>query len=372
MTMPLCPTSLHPDPLAAWWSPLPALLLTTALLAQSPPPTTGGSAEAVITDPATTSPRHVYGDAFAFRAKAARDRIECVLEMQKPLVEGMFTCVELWIDCDDKPATGLGGRELRIRAAAGSRFQPSSAVPVHGGRKPIDHLRISGTELQPSEGGGVRWIHSWVQADPPAVNGNELRFWFPRSLVRDRGDRYHGRIAMRVVVETSCSDQPIERLHVANDDGLPIQIDGSDQDWSAVRVRDAGDELHPVARCVDLVGLRTEHGDGCVFACVELAESGFASWAADDDVQGLPSVTFLVEPLFPRYQQPYEVPVFASMRAADGALSAGAWRAACGDRLVEVRLPRQKGQNRLRVIALSDFILNDSFDTELRLDTEVR
>ncbi len=349
-----------------------AWLLSTALGAQAPAPTTGRSNEAAIADPTTNLPRLVHGDAVGFRAKATRDRIECALVMQKPLIDGMFTCVELWIDCDDKPATGLGGRELRIRAAVGSRFQPSSALPVDGGKKPIEHLRISGTELQPTEGGGVRWIHCWVQADAPVVHGNELRFWFPRSLVRERGDRYHGRVAMRVSVETSCSDQPIERLHVANDQGIPIQVDGDDREWSAVRVRDPGDELHPVARCVDLVGLRTEHADDCLFACAELVEAGFESWVPGDDVLGVPTVTFLVEPLFPRYQMPYEVQVFGGSRAMEGRVEAGGWRAACRERTVEVRLPRQKGQNRLRVIALSDFVLRDEFDTELRIDTEVR
>jgi hypothetical protein len=367
--LPQSSRSCRPTP---WCRRASGLVFAAALAAQTPPPITGRSGETSIVDAVTTSLRHLYGDARGFRAKATRDRIECVLEMQKPLIEGMFTCVELWIDCDDKPATGLDGRELRIRAAVGSRFQPSAAVPVNGGRKPIDHLRISGTDLQPGDGGGVRWVHRHVQAQPPVVHGNELRFWFPRSLVRERGDRYHGRIAMRVVVETSCSDQPIERLHVANDEGLPIRIDGDDTDWSAVRVRDPGDELHPVARCVDLIGLRIEHGDDCLFASVELAEAGLDSWSCDDDVQGSPSVTLLVEPMFPRYQQPYEVSVFGSMHAADGTLVAGTWQSACGDRLVEVRLPRQKGQNRLRVIALSDFVLRDSFDTELRLDTEVR
>jgi hypothetical protein len=350
--------------------PLGGLLLVGAAAAQVPATTGGGDVR--ITDVQTTSSLHVFGDARGFRARVRGDRIECWLEMSKPLLESMFTCVELSIDCDDKPATGIGGRELRIRAAVGSRFQPSDAAPLIGTRKPIEHLRISGTDLQPDGHGGLRWIHRHVEAEAPVVHGNELQFWFPRQLLRERGDRYHGRVAMRVEVETSCSDQPIERLHVCNDDGLPIELDGRDADWSAPVVADAANELHHAARCVDLVGLRVDHSAECLFACVTLAGPGFATWTADDDVAGYPSLTMLVEPMFPSYQDPYEVPLYGVATRQQGEVPAGSWSSCAGDRLVELRLPRRRGQNRLRVLVLSDLILRDSFERELRLDTEAR
>jgi hypothetical protein len=341
---------------------------------QNPKPARAAEAklagEARIDDPATSSKLHVFSDARAFQAKATADRIECVLTMAKPFVEGMFTCVELWIDCDDKAATGLEGRELRIRAAVGSRFLPSAKEPPAGGRKPIDHCRISGTELKPNGSGGVMWLHCAVEADDPVVAGNELRFWFPRRMVRDRGDRYHGRMAMHVRVETSSSDQPIERLHVCSDEGLAIEIDGKDADWSTGRVVDPGDELHSVASCVDLTSLRVDHGVDCVFACAEFAAPGFAAWVADGDVRGVPRVTFLVEPQFPRYQDPYEVKLIGSLPRDDGKTSAGPWNGASGDRRVEVRLPRRKGQNRVRVAVLTDCELVDFFNNELKLDAE--
>ncbi|MEZ6037051.1 MAG: hypothetical protein R3F29_06195 [Planctomycetota bacterium] len=347
-------------------SALPLLLLGGVAAQDDKLPT-----EARIDDGGTSSDKHVFGDARSFAAKVAGDRIECVLTMAKPLVEGMFTMVELEIDCDDKPATGLDGRELRIRAAVGSRFLPSAAEPNNGGRKPIEHLRISGTELQPDGQGGKRWIHmSQIPAEPPVVKGNELHFWFPRRMVRERGDRYHGRMSMRVHVETSCSDQPIERLHACSDEGMPIELDGSCAEWSAPAVRDAGDELHEVARCIDLTSLRVDHGEDCLFACVETAAPGFLSWTTDDDVRGYPTITFLVEPMFPRYQDPYEIEVFGSEPKLLDDVSAGRWRSAAGESVVEVKLPRRKGQNRLRVIALSDLELKDWFGSELRLDAE--
>lgn len=347
-----------------------ALVVAQAKQPEAKAPLTGGGT--VITDEATNSPMLVFGDARSFRARVAGDQIECALEMAKPLIEGMFTCVELWIDCDDKPATGLEGRELRIRAAVGSRFQPSDAAPATGTRKPIDHLRISGTDLQPDGSGGKRWVHRTVQADPPVAHDKDLRFWFPRQLVRERGDRYHGRLAMRVVVTTSCSDQPIECLHVCNDEGLPIVLDGNGNEWSGPVVRDPADELHPVARCIDLTGLRLDHGGNCVFAGVELAAPGFAAWQPDADVQGYPMLTLMVEPLFPSYQEPYQVTIVGGRTQQNGRVPVGDWSSHHGDRLVEVRLPRKQGQNRLRILALSDLILTDTFDRELRLDAEVR
>lgn len=330
------------------------------------------SGDARIDDIGTASPLHAFGDARGFRAKVVGERIECALEMAKPLLDGMFTMVELSIDCDDKPATGLHGRELRIRAAVGSRFQPSSASASNGGRRPIDHLRISGTSLRPNGSGGQEWIHMWVEADAPVVRGNELHFWFPKRLVRDRGDRYHGRLAMQVWVETSCSEQPIERLHVCNDDGLAIVVDGEAREWSAVSVKDPGGELHEVARCIDLTSLRVDHGRDCLFACVTTAIPGFTAWGLDDDVMGMPMITVMVEPMFPRYQDPYEVLVLGGRSSFQGQVEAGTWLSCASETVVEVQLPRKEGQNRLRVIALADLLLTDLFDRELRLDAEAR
>lgn len=347
------------------------LLAAAAGVAQAPgQPAPGRTAR--LDDGAARATPLLVGDARTFAASVVGDRVECQLEMAGPLADGMFTCVELWIDCDDKPKTGFEGRELRIRAAVGSRFQPSNVVVAEGAQRPIDHCRISYTSIESDGSGGARWVHRSLEVDPPVVDGKSLRFWFPSTMVRERGDRYSSRMAARVVVETSCSDQPAERLQVCGDEGMPIVVDGRAEEWSAVRVRDPGDELHPVARCVDLTGLRVDHGADCAFAVVELAEAGFATWVEDADVRGGPSVTFLVEPLFPRYQEPYEVTIRGGRAKANGRVGAGVWEACASERMLEVRLPRTSSQNRLRVLALTDFVLRDEFASELRLDLEAR
>lgn len=345
-----------------------SLLLGAGLLVAQEPKI---GSEAHITDPATNSPRHAYGDARGFRARVTGDRIECALEMAQPLVEGMFTCAELWIDCDDQRKTGFAGRELRFRAAVGSRFQPSSGASDMG-EKAIDHTRVSVTRIESDGAGGARWVHSDAPCDPPSVNGKELYFWIPLTKVLERKDRYHARFAMQVVVETSCSDQPLERLHVCGDEGMPIQLDGRDSEWSAVRVRDPADELHKVAQCVDLTGLRVDHGSDCLFVAVEFAAPGFAGWIADGDVVGGPQVTLIVEPMAPRYQVPFEVVVLGGKASAAGSVALGAWQASAAERLLEVRLPRKTTQSRFRLIAHSDYVLRDTFETELRLDAEAR
>lgn len=349
-------------------SPASAMLLGLVAMAQDP---AAVGSEARIADAATTSSRHVFGDARGFRARVTGDRIECALEMAEPLVSGMFTCAELWIDCDDKRTTGFEGRELRFRAAVGSRFQPSNGVS-DAGEKAIDHTRLSFTHIEENGSGGHRWVHYDAPADPPVVAGKELHFWVPLAKVLERRDRYHGRIAVKIVVETSCSDQPLERLHVCGDEGMPIQIDGRDTEWSAVRVRDAADELHKVAQCADLTGLRVDHGADCLFVAVEFATAGFAGWLGDGDVVGGPQVTLLVEPMAPRYQVPFEVTVSGGKASSAGSVVLGAWQASAAERLLEVRLPRKTTQNRFRVIAQSDYVLRDTFETELRLDTEAR
>jgi hypothetical protein len=346
------------------------VLVSGALPAQreAPPAVVGRSA--TLTDKATTDPERVHGDAREFRVECRDGSVHCVLVMSKPLVEGTFTCAALLIDCDDKENTGLRGDELRIRGAVGSRFQPSSAAPTSGGRKAIDHTRVSSSILEDDGRGGNRWIHHDVEAPTPVVEGNELRFSFPLALVRERGDRYSTRFSLSVRVHTSCSDQPIELLHAGSDAGLPIVLDGADAEWSGPQVPDRGDELHQHLRCADLTSLRVDHGPDQLFVAVGLAESGFASWVEDGDVEGGPVITFHIEPMFPRYQ-----------RTLVGELKAGSktfeapqrtWRAVAGDRVVEAAFPRAGGQGRFRIIVHSDVELVDYVRGRAVLDPEAK
>lgn len=345
-------TRATPCALAAAW----ALLATVG--AQEP-------AGVTLHDETTEDQRRVHGDARAFRAVIRDDWLDCELTMARPLRDGMFTCVELFVDCDDDAATGLSGDELRVRAAVGSRFAPSAAAAE---RDPLGHTRVSCTVLEQGEQSRVRWIHRRVEAPAPAVDGERLRFQFPLPLVKERAARYSAAFGMRIVVTTSCSDQPIEWLHTCADDGLPIEIDGDDAEWSGAVVTDPGDELHASASIVDLTQLRVDHGADALYVAIGLAEAGVAGIASGGDVDCAPSLTVLVEPQFPRYQEPQRVTLTGGRNLLRGAARGPGFRARALDRCVELRLTRRTGQNRLRVIVHSDFVCTDVFEEPLRMD----
>jgi hypothetical protein len=347
---------------------LPLAAAGLAAQREAPPAVVGRSA--TLTDKATANAKRAHGDAREFRVECRDGSVHCVLVMAKPLLEGTFTCAALLIDCDDKENTGLRGDELRIRGAVGSRFQPSAAAPTSGDRKAIDHTRVSSSILEDDGKGGKRWIHHDVEAPPPVVAGNELRFSFPLSLVRERGDRYGSRFSLSVRVHTSASDQPIELLHSGTDAGLPIVLDGADADWSGPEVVDRGDELHEHLRCADLTSLRVDHGPDQLLVAVGLAESGFAGWVEDGDVEGVPAITFHIEPMFPRYQRTLVAELKGGSKAFES--PRGAWRATVGERCVEAAFPRAAGQGRFRVVVHSDVELVDYVRGRAVLDPEAK
>jgi hypothetical protein len=330
-----------------------------------------GQNSGTLEDPAATIADRAYGDARELSVACEGSLVKCVLTMATPLAEGMFTCIELRIDCDDKPNTGLGGDELLIRAAVGSRFQSSYSRPTNGQKKAIEHTRISGTRLVSDGQGGKSWLHMGVPAPPPVVLDRQLQFHFPLSLIRERGDRYHTRFVVKAVVQASNSDQPIESVHACSDEGLDIQVDGSAQDWTGKAAHDLPGELHRCASCIDLASLRVEHNADSLFLCAELGSDGFMTWQSDDDVQGQPWVTFFVEPLFPRYQTPVRISVPGGWNN-DVKDPAGAYSYAIGGRCVEVRVRRQNGQGRFRLVTHSDLILTDEFSVPLRLEPDVQ
>lgn len=383
-----------------------ALLLVAATLCgqgQGGPKAAPG--RGAIADPAERTAWLVHNDARAFAAVCTKDALECTLTMAAPLPAGMFTCLHLTIDCDDNPGTGIEGEELLVRAAVGSRFQPNAAPPAIGAIAPIDHRRSSMTRLEPDGNGEVRWIHGGADLPPPTVVGNELRLVVPLELIRARGGRYASTFSIAVHVETSCSDQPIEILHACTDDGLPIVLDGKDDEWSAPAATDAADELHAAARCLDLVSLRAEHGADRLFACVDLAAPGFAARQPtvpevpdaptdeepEPDGGGKPakprkkppkppakkvvgdvvhqsSVTLQIVPQLPQYQPAVRVELVPRSRDLQGDSSGLSWRAVIGEQRIEFEIARRAGQTRFRLIATSDFVATDTFDDRLRLD----
>lgn len=340
-------------------------LLTCAVGAQSGQST--GSRQVTLTDAVSDVPRCADSDARSFSAECLNDKVVCKLTMGKPLIEGMFTCVELWIDCDDKSKTGIDGDELRIRAAVGSRFQANKDDPTNGTKRAIEHVRSSWTRIE-GVGANRDWIHESLAGPPPVVEGDSLAFSFPLQLVRERADRYGSTFSMRVVVSTSCSDQPLELLHTCGDAGIPIKVDGSDAEWSAPAVTDPGNELHPDTRCVDVTSFRLEHDAENLFACVKFAEPGFGDFDNHADVKAYPSVTFFIEPLHPRYQEPATVVVWGTTPLHPSPAPGIDWNATKGRDLVEASFRRMSGQNRFRVVMHADLEFVDDFSSPARLD----
>lgn len=326
----------------------------------------GGARQVTLTDATSDQPKCAYSDAVSFSAECKDEKVQCKLTMAKPFLEGMFTCVELNIDCDDKPKTGIVGDELRVRAAVGSRFQATKDAPTNGTRRAIEHLRTSYSDVT-SDGGEKLWLHHQLPV-APVVDGATMSFEFPLQLVRERADRYGSTFSVRVTVMTSCSDQPIELLHTCGDEGIPIKLDGSDSEWSAAAVTDPGDELHPSARCVDVTSFRLEHGAEDLFACVKFAEPGFGTWDNHGDVRAYPSVTFFIDPQYPRYMDPATVVVWGDVPRRPTPGAAIDWRANKGPQLIEVAFRRAAGQNRFRVVMHADLEFVDEFDSPARLD----
>lgn len=331
----------------------------TALHAQSP---TAVVEKAHLDDKKAKVPARAFGDVLSFDVEVKDARVHCTAAMAKPLVEGMFTCVHLTIDCDDNSNTGSGGYELLIRAAVGSRYQPNAADPAIGKLKAIEHTRLSGSEVVASENGGKSWLHFRIPGPSPEIDENKIRFSFPLDLVRDRGDRYHTRFRTRVSVVTSCSDQPIELEHSCSDAGLPIQLDGKDGDWTGEETTDAGDELHASVRCADVTRLRVDHSDDKVFLCVDFAEEGFGTWDQDDDVAGKPSVSFFVDPMFPRYQSAARFTIPGGNDSDSGSTGNNSWQSASTGKCLEAAIFRAAGQGRYRIVVQSDVELVDWFD----------
>lgn len=351
---------------------LAALVVSGAAAAQQPAGATpnSGKRSATITDPAAPNKDRAWSDAREFKAEIVDGELRCALRMEKPFAEGMFTCVELEFDCDDKPKTGINGAELLVRAAVGSRFQPNGAEPTNGTMKPIEHLRLSTTVLDEADGGGRRWMHHQLGGSPPVIDGAVMTFAVPTRWIKDRGDRYGSTFSFRVEVRTSCSDQPIELLHTCGDQGLPIVLDGKTAEWSGPVAVDPAGELHERLRCADMTCLRLEHSEDRLFVSVDLAEPGFASWQNDSDVDGRPILTFYAEPLFPRYQEPKRVALPAGK--ANVGKDKEPWQAVVGDKTVEAAFERKSGQSRFRVIVHSDVEFRDRFAQSIGLDLEAQ
>lgn len=354
-------------------SATPALLLSALLsssLLSHDLPAQSGSAST--TDPKAGHPDLEVSDAIAFKTWAEKGKLWFEVELATALDQGMFTCLHVYLDADQKPDTGRDGAEIWLRASVGSRFHPNSFVPPKssGSKAAIALRRASFSYLRQDDSAGREgrnWLHDQALATPE-VEGTRLRFFVPTELLARHGDRYGSAANVRAELETSCTDQPLMLRHQCNDEGVSIAVDGEARDWSHPGIaKDPGGELHKVARFLDLRSLQAEHDLKSVYAKATLELPGLA---ADDLPQGeierFDGVTFYFEPLFPRYQGPARLFVrygatehparhvrggrFHGVRSRGG----GEWKGAVKGDTVEVRMQRKSGQNDFRVYAWSD------------------
>jgi hypothetical protein len=314
----------------------------------------------VVRDPPCGLRSLAAADALEARYEPGENGLEVAVTMGVPLARGIFTCVHVWIDGDANPDTGLNGCEVGFRAAVGSRFRPSEHTPPPGVPAPlaIGLLSWSSIHEQETVASGAR-ARTWILRDlqgEPRVEGATLRFTIPSTVLAE-ANPYGMASTLHLEVETSCGEQPLFLDYFGSDEGLPIEVDGEDRDWSGgPAVRDGGDELFAPFRCLDLLRLRAEHSANRLFLCADTQEPGFAERPPPSpDLSVSQSVTFLAEPVESSYESPRRVRV---PRGAPRG-TAPEFGFAVKDRTVEAWVPRTGLDGRVRVLAWSESVQRD-------------
>ena len=344
---------------------LAALGLATALgigdggLAQGAPDAAPPPPHLALVDGLSPRPRREIHDVTHVTVDAKDAALQVLVRFRRPLLDGVFECVHLYVDCDADERTGIGGADLWVRAAFGSRYQRSNAPAPAEGAPPPARLRRSSwsqPEMQEIRGqpGRATWVnHQERRIDPPTVDGTDLRFDVPLDLLAERGLHYNKFVRVRVEAEGSCSESPVWLEYVCADEGMTIALDGRDAEWSGQpRVADVTGELHPDTSEVDMASLEVDHGPSHVHALVRLAADGFGAIAADSDVEDRDRVTVALEPLEGGgHYMDYVQEVVQAGRASIHGFA--------GRRLVEFSIPRAPEQAAFRVAAWSDAIRID-------------
>jgi hypothetical protein len=334
----------------------------------------------------TVADRHksVAGLEFSDLASAAfqLDDSDWVIQtqMSRPLVEGMFTVVELEWDCDGQRST----TELETRAAVGSRFHPNAYAPA-AGTAPMQLARASwaspfdetrGDPLAAPRG----TLTNWAALATPPIGGSRIEFRVPRHLPDRRGLlTATSRGAFRLKTTTTCSEHPLTFDYAISDAGRDIKVDGNVSEWSGgPYAQDGKGELHPAVAHMDLKEVWCEHGKDCVFVRVDFAVPGFGRVSrSDGDVVVEDELVIRLEPVGAGYMDPVVLRVPATSAAGEiggerlfeprrvpgetlprfDAEVTG--RYACGGSTVEVRIPRRPEQTRFRVVVWTDAIRVD-------------
>lgn len=320
-----------------------------------------------------------YSDLAAATFQLDRDEWVVQAEMSRPLVEGMFTVIEMEWDCDGQRST----TELETRAAVGSRFHPSAWTSAMGGTPPMTLVRASwaspfderrGDPLNAPRVG----MTNWAALATPAVGGSRIQFRVPRELPEKRGLlTATSRPAFRLSARTTCSEHPLTFDYAITDAGRAIKVDGDVSDWSGgPYATDGTGELHRAVSHLDLKSVWCEHGPDCVFLRADFAVPGFGRIpASDGDVFVEDALVVNLEPLGAAYMDPVRVSIPATSAAGDitdwpttsvrGADAqnlrnlAGRGRDvkaryASGNSTVEVWIPRKPEQTRFRVAVWTD------------------
>lgn len=317
-----------------------------------------------------TSP-YAVSDAVEFSAAIGEEVVACELTMTKPLPEGLFTTCHVRIDTDDNDKTGVGGYDLWVRGTIGSRFRGNGQVVGADGETPAKEIRTTYSQPIRSEDRSLSWLHQHDQLSPPTIDGNKMSFTIPLRFMTEKNNNYTSIFNMTVTVETSCSDQALDLPHLCNDDGLSIEIDGTEKpnEWSGDIRNDPKDELHPAVRRLDIEAFRVDHGVNGLYALVRFAEPGFAQVASPGDVRDESQLVFYIDPMFPRYQEAALLAVRAGKPSREGRTRDGIkWKTLATDRTVELQVERRQGQTRFKVFAWSDYRCYDDFADRLRLD----
>ncbi|MCE9636727.1 MAG: hypothetical protein K8T90_13570 [Planctomycetes bacterium] len=283
-------------------------------------------------------------------------------EMQRDLLDSMFTLARMDFDCDGRRQD----EELSVTASIGSRYRPLAYEPRDGFPAPFALARASWAspfDERRDRVGARRTMTNWDSLAKPEVGGNRLRFRVPLSLPLDRGVRSATSAPnFRLTVRTTCSEHPVAFDYDALDAGRAIVVDGRTEEWSGGPwADDPAGELHEVLQHLDIRSVWCEHGPETVFVRVDFAAPGFGTVRrGDGDVQVGDSMTVRLEPRGEAYMQPVEVTVPATVVKGSDYDSKAAWVSGTGT--VEVAIPRSSKQTRFRVVVWTDGSRVDELD----------
>lgn len=325
--------------------------------------------------------------------RLADGRVHVTLDFVRPLKDGVFTRVVLFIDTDNDSRTGLNGIDLQVSAWVGSRYRwnganaltQNSVAPFETRGSCYSHMARTEDAASKARGRSmVRRPHKGITH--PKVSGRKFAFSFPMKLLRENGFRYSDTIRFRIEAHGTICEEPVSIEYICRDKGDAINVDGRIRDWptTAAFVQDQVGELHDAARSVDLRRVLVTHDKKKLYTCVRLAAPGFGyPLGRDADIRDRDTVTLAIEPVgdlgYMKFREivvrngPAEVNAVMGMPSEEffeklppevrerlreqiGAASKASKgvQTAVRDGLLEVAIERRSEQTRFRVIVWTD------------------